>query len=567
MSDITNWSPVAAGNNTGSPDGFPEGMSPSGHNDSSREVMAAVRRQWEDAAWFNFGHDISRITATRFMVNDLDATSIYLVGRRVRATGSLTGTIYGSITASDFQTPNTVVDVAWDSGQMESETITISVGTSEPNSSLGLEIDARLYGVVADGSTDDAPGLNAAIAAAKVQGGAVVLPIGKMRCESDVVIDGDFVGLQGHWNASWLEFDGASLIVDPVASADPGFEGKSLTGWFLHNLRVSRIGTAGPAVVIDGDDAGGSNFRDATRWSIQNLHIKGSTGNGLEMYRTYLGTVLNLFVRECAGTGLVIDGKPATADVAVNAVGFFGGEIQDNGKAATLKNLKGVGFHSFTIEGNDEGVDLEIGSGITFDNIYLEANEMYDFRIGAGAFATPVRNITFSGCRFTTNNTIQLPVAIDAWRAENLHVTNCFFDWYATAAISRTNATTATSVSGTFDHLTLGSNGAQVFCEDENASFHQDPEEAVLLAELTWDAPEIGVGLSASTTTTVTGATFGDFVEVSASGGVGGIPPPLGMVDSADTVRIFLWNPTGANVDPVSRNYRIKVYPRRLWFD
>jgi len=47
MADVSSWSPVAANNNAAAPNGFPEGMPPSGVNDSAREVMASVRR-WHD---------------------------------------------------------------------------------------------------------------------------------------------------------------------------------------------------------------------------------------------------------------------------------------------------------------------------------------------------------------------------------------------------------------------------------------------------------------------------------------------------------------------------------------
>ena len=46
MSDIEDWSTTAASNNSASPDGFPEGMAPSGVNNSAREVMASVKTWW-----------------------------------------------------------------------------------------------------------------------------------------------------------------------------------------------------------------------------------------------------------------------------------------------------------------------------------------------------------------------------------------------------------------------------------------------------------------------------------------------------------------------------------------
>lgn len=52
MSDVSTWDTSAAGNSSVSPDGFPEGMPPSGVNDSAREVMAAVAR-WRQAPFDN----------------------------------------------------------------------------------------------------------------------------------------------------------------------------------------------------------------------------------------------------------------------------------------------------------------------------------------------------------------------------------------------------------------------------------------------------------------------------------------------------------------------------------
>lgn len=48
MTDVSTWAITAGGNTSASPDGFPEGMAPSGLNDSSREVMAAVARFYRE---------------------------------------------------------------------------------------------------------------------------------------------------------------------------------------------------------------------------------------------------------------------------------------------------------------------------------------------------------------------------------------------------------------------------------------------------------------------------------------------------------------------------------------
>lgn len=135
MSAISTWSTTAASNNSASPDGFPEGMAPSGVNDSARELMAAIRTQFEDAEWLDWGDTTTYVAATQFQIASSDVTSRYRVGRRVRAVGSSTGTIYGGITASSFST-NTTVTVSWDSGSLQSEALTISLGIAQGDRSL-----------------------------------------------------------------------------------------------------------------------------------------------------------------------------------------------------------------------------------------------------------------------------------------------------------------------------------------------------------------------------------------------------------------------------------------------
>lgn len=131
MSDIKDWSTTASQNNAPAPDGFPEGMAPSDVNNSSREVMAAVREHYDDIEWRDWGHTIAYGSATTFTTasGDGDTTSIYHQWRRVRAVGTITGTIYGTISSSVHSTQTTVT-VSWDSGSLNNESLTISVAVA-----------------------------------------------------------------------------------------------------------------------------------------------------------------------------------------------------------------------------------------------------------------------------------------------------------------------------------------------------------------------------------------------------------------------------------------------------
>ena len=126
--DIKNWSTTASQNNSPAPDGFPEGMAPSDVNNSARQVMAEVREWYDGVEWREWGHTISYGSATTFTTSagDGDTTAIYHQYRRVRAVGTVTGTIYGTINSSAYTTVTTVT-VVWDSGSLNNEALAIAI--------------------------------------------------------------------------------------------------------------------------------------------------------------------------------------------------------------------------------------------------------------------------------------------------------------------------------------------------------------------------------------------------------------------------------------------------------
>jgi len=128
MSGIKDYSTTPASNTAL----FPEGMAPSAVNDGMRQVQADVRSWYNDAQWVIYGDGdgafaIAYVSPTSFSVTGADVTAVYHAGRRVRAAGSLTGTIYGTIQSAAFAT-NTTVTVQWDAGSLQNEALTIAIG-------------------------------------------------------------------------------------------------------------------------------------------------------------------------------------------------------------------------------------------------------------------------------------------------------------------------------------------------------------------------------------------------------------------------------------------------------
>jgi hypothetical protein len=137
---IEAWSTTAASNNASPPDGAPEGQTPGSVNNVIRQCMASVREWYEAAEWVDFGHVITRTDNDTFSVPG-DLTALYQVGRRLKVDGSATG--YCTISASTFSTPNTIVDVTMDSGNLPVTLSTVYVGMlSVSNHSLPSPLPA-----------------------------------------------------------------------------------------------------------------------------------------------------------------------------------------------------------------------------------------------------------------------------------------------------------------------------------------------------------------------------------------------------------------------------------------
>ena len=171
MSGIKDYSSTAANNTAVGGISIAEGMLPSNINNALRAILADTREWYNDSQWVIYGDGdasftFTYVSATSFTVSGVDVTAFYHANRRVRAVGSATGTIYGTISSSSFST-NTTVNVVWDSGSLQNESITIYVAAlSATNRSIpdGVVATATL----ADGSVTTAKIAADAVTNAKI---------------------------------------------------------------------------------------------------------------------------------------------------------------------------------------------------------------------------------------------------------------------------------------------------------------------------------------------------------------------------------------------------------------
>lgn len=152
MANISTWSTAAASNNASAPDGAPEGWFAADCNNWARETMGAVRRFYNDAQWIDHGHTLSYVSATTFKVAG-NHTDIYDPARRIRASDA--STLYGEVTTRTWASPDTVVTVVLDSGNLTSSLTSLAVGiiSGTNNASPNLTTGAQTLSALVVAST------------------------------------------------------------------------------------------------------------------------------------------------------------------------------------------------------------------------------------------------------------------------------------------------------------------------------------------------------------------------------------------------------------------------------
>jgi hypothetical protein len=120
MSDLHLWSTTASNNDDPPPDGAPENMFRSKVNDVMREIMASVRRWYDDPEWLNFCAAASgfvKNSATEFEVTGLLVASYFPPGRYVKVIGTVT--TYGFVSTAVEGGGNTTVTIVLAPGEAD----------------------------------------------------------------------------------------------------------------------------------------------------------------------------------------------------------------------------------------------------------------------------------------------------------------------------------------------------------------------------------------------------------------------------------------------------------------
>jgi len=423
-----------------------------------------------------------------------------------------------------------------------------SHGTTNWDTPLKAYIDARttMINVAEDYGTASAQVL-AAVSAAKAAGRGLYFKAGTYTITGDLTLDYHFASMVGEGAATVLNFTNGGIVLDGSVT--------QMSRTTLRDMRISRAGTAGPVLFLKGAGSGSG----AIRFTFDNLDIQGSTGDGLEVSGSYIGTITGCYFRSCTGRGVYLHAPASFPTFSSNAISFHGGEIQQNtGGGVELSRATNISFFGTTIEGNTAfGAKLNDCYSIGFYNIYMEANGSDDILIGD---VTTNRGVVVTSGYFAesgTNNAggVAKTRSIRAINGTGINIeSNTFLGWAANSPVNVAEASAGAVVGKCLNNVTNGS--VAITTLGTCLTFKSKELRAAAIL----DFPSVAAGGVQTLTATVTGAVTGDIVTVNANpnGITTGIVFFAG-VTAADTVTVKAQNCTTAAVDPASATFIIYV--------
>ena len=331
MAGIKDYSITAANNTTIGSINTAEGMLPSNINNCFRGLGAELREWYNDSQWVIYGDGdngftITYASATSFTVSAVDVTTYYHVGRRVKAVGSATGTIYGTISATTFST-NTTVTVTWDSGSLSNEAITIylAILTKTGDSIPELVI------------TNAKVATSAAIAATKIHDGSV------SNTEFGY-LDGVTSAIQTQLNAKQATITGAATtIVSSDLTASRAAISNSSGKIAVSTVTDTELGyvsgvTSAIQTQLGTKLTASNNLSDVSSTSTARTNLGLAIGTNVQAYDAELAAIAGL--TSAAGKGIEFTGSGTAAVFDLTTAGKA---LLDDADATTQRTTLGLG--------------------------------------------------------------------------------------------------------------------------------------------------------------------------------------------------------------------------------
>ena len=412
MAGIKDYSTTAANNTTIGSINTAEGMLPSNINNCFRGLGAEIREWYNDSQWVIYGDGdngftITYASATSFTVSGVDVTSFYHVGRRVKAVGSATGTIYGTIATTTFST-NTTVTVTWDSGSLSNETITVYVAAlSKTNDSIPELV-----------ITNAKVATSAAIAATKIHDGSV------SNTEFGY-LDGVTSAIQTQLNAKQATITGAATtIVSSDLTASRAAISNSSGKIAVSTVTDTELGyvsgvTSAIQTQLGTKLTASNNLSDVSSTSTARTNLGLAIGTNVQAYDAELAAIAGL--TSAAGKSIEFTGSGTAAVFDLTTAGKA---LLDDADATTQRTTLGLGtiatqnannvaLTGGTITGlGDPSVSSEVATKNYVDNIVTGLRTRVIARVASTAnvaIATALENgDVLDGVTLATGNRVLL---------------------------------------------------------------------------------------------------------------------------------------------------------------
>jgi len=332
--------------------------------------------------------------------------------------------VRGSEFDTEFNAISTAIATKLESGSSSADVNFLQSGTGATTrtvqSKLRDVVSVKDFGAVGDGVTDDSAAINAAIAAAEVNGGEVFAPEGVYLCGSPIALSNGKAGLQGVGQGTVFKANSLAVLIDISDGIGQNYRGCKIGNFLIGGTATIGVSVDNAQQVnisnIGVSDASGTNFSTvfyfANTWGGKFENLSTAHNQTQPTYCFKIGPDFN--ANHCSNW------YTSNNQCAYNV-------YMSNGTGA---GGHGNTFDALTIQGGRYGLVIEGGyRAMTFNSLYCE-NVVFPITLGKSGAAGSGFPTTYSAYSLVFNGaTILGPVNTRPDYADRVASVDLYYAW------------------------------------------------------------------------------------------------------------------------------------------